>query len=222
MHRASSTLSNVSNVSDNIDDERRPLKRSHDGRGKAGPVSFGGPPAKKKKAQRLMVDQPNPLNNDNSTITLHPDKLTELDLFRGDIALLHGKRSHTAVAVALTDETCDVNKVKMNKVLRKNLRVRLGDTIRVHPGGMDIPFGKRIHILPIEDTVQDITGNLFEVYLKPYFSEAYRPVCKGDCFSVHRAMKTVEFKVVETDPAPYCIVAQDTVIHSEGDALKRE
>lgn len=35
-------------------------------------------------------------------------------------------------------------------------------------------------------------------------------------------MKTVEFKVVETDPAPYCIVAQDTVIHSEGEALKRE
>lgn len=217
MHRASSTLSNVSNVSDDIDDERRPLKRTHDGRGKPGPESS----LKKKKTQRLMVDQPTSLIDD-SIITLHPDKLTELELFRGDIALLRGKRHHTAVAVALTDETCDVNKVKMNKVLRKNLRVRLGDTVRVHPGGMDIPVGKRIHVLPIEDTVQDITGNLFEVYLRPYFSEAYRPVSKGDCFSVHRAMKTVEFKVVETDPVPYCIVAQDTVIHSEGEALKRE
>ena len=27
-------------------------------------------------------------------------------------------------------------------------------------------------------------------------------------------MRTVEFKVVETDPAEYCIVAQDTVIHA--------
>lgn len=27
-------------------------------------------------------------------------------------------------------------------------------------------------------------------------------------------MRTVEFKVVETDPAEYCIVAQDTVIHT--------
>ena len=83
------------------------------------------------------------------------------------------------MAVALTYETCGVNKVKMNKVLRKNLRVRLGDTARVYPGGMDIPFGKRIHILPIEDTVQDITGNLFEVYLKPYFSEAIASVYTG-------------------------------------------
>jgi hypothetical protein len=27
-------------------------------------------------------------------------------------------------------------------------------------------------------------------------------------------MRTVEFKVIETDPAEFCIVAQDTVIHT--------
>ena len=35
-------------------------------------------------------------------------------------------------------------------------------------------------------------------------------------------MRAVEFKVVETDPAPYCIVAPDTVIHCEGEPIKRE
>lgn len=35
-------------------------------------------------------------------------------------------------------------------------------------------------------------------------------------------MRTVEFKVVETDPAEYCIVAQDTTIFCEGDPVKRE
>ncbi|KAL0953899.1 hypothetical protein HGRIS_005066 [Hohenbuehelia grisea] len=35
-------------------------------------------------------------------------------------------------------------------------------------------------------------------------------------------MRTVEFKVIETDPAEFCIVAQDTVIHTEGDPVKRE
>ena len=35
-------------------------------------------------------------------------------------------------------------------------------------------------------------------------------------------MRAVEFKVVETEPAPYCIVAQDTVIHCEGEPIKRE
>ncbi|CAH7683830.1 hypothetical protein PPACK8108_LOCUS17583 [Phakopsora pachyrhizi] len=33
---------------------------------------------------------------------------------------------------------------------------------------------------------------------------------------------SVVFKVVETNPAEYCIVAQDTVIHTKGDPIKRE
>ena len=32
----------------------------------------------------------------------------------------------------------------------------------------------------------------------------------------------MEFMVVETDPAFYCIVAPDTVIHCEGEPIKRE
>ena len=56
---------------------------------------------------------------------------------------------------------------------------------------------------------------------------------------VRGGMRTVEFKVIETDPAEFCIVAQDTVIHTgpfqyalgshlsayfslEGDPVKRE
>lgn len=64
--------------------------------------------------------------------------------------------------------------------------------------------------------------NLFDVYLKPYFLEAYRPIHKGDLFLVRGGMRAVEFKVVETDPSPYCIVAPDTLIHCEGDPIKRE
>lgn len=121
----------------------------------------------------------------------------------------------------------------------------------------DVKYGKRIHVLPIDDTVEGITGNLFEVYLKPYFLEAYRPIRKGnkslcdkgtthlklylmasqwhhssemniilfflgDIFLVRGGMRAVEFKVVETDPSPYCIVAPDTVIHCEGEPIKRE
>eukprot|EP00804_Cyclotella_cryptica_P003153 CCRYP_013766-RA/>CCRYP_013766-RA protein AED:0.06 eAED:0.06 QI:86/1/1/1/1/1/7/2626/770 len=176
---------------------------------------------KKRKPYRLVVDQPGH-GVDNSVVYLHPTKLTELQLFRGDAVLLKGRLQHTTVAIALTDETCDVSKVKMNRSIRKNLRVHLGDIITVQPKGIDIPFGKRVHILPMEDTIQKISGDLFEVYLKPYFLDAYRPVKKGDYFTVQRAMHTVEFKVVECDPSPYCIVAQDTVIHSEGTPLNRD
>merc|ERR1712186_150043 len=59
-------------------------------------------------------------------------------------------------------------------------------------------------------------------YLKPYFLEAYRPIHKGDNFIIRGGMRAVEFKVIETDPSPYCIVAPDTVIHCEGEPVKRE
>lgn len=45
---------------------------------------------------------------------------------------------------------------------------------------------------------------------------------KGDIFLVRGGMRAVEFKVIETDPGPYCIVAPDTMIHCEGEPIKRE
>lgn len=106
-------------------------------------------------------------------------------------------------------------------MVRNNLRVRLGDIVTVN-ACPDIKYGTRIHVLPIDDTIEGLTGNLFEVYLKPYFLEAYRPVRKGDSFLVRGGMRAVEFKVVETDPEEYCIVSPDTLIHYEGDPIKRE
>lgn len=48
-------------------------------------------------------------------------------------------------------------------------------------------------------------------------------VCfQGDTFLARAAMRSVEFKVVETDPEPYCIVAPDTEIFCEGDPIRRE
>ena len=44
----------------------------------------------------------------------------------------------------------------------------------------------------------------------------------GDIFLIRGGMRQVEFKVVETDPSPHCIVAPDTVIHCEGEPIKRE
>jgi transitional endoplasmic reticulum ATPase len=174
---------------------------------------------KKRSPNRLIVDDAT--NDDNSVISLSPNKMEELSLFRGDTVLIKGKKGRDTVCIVLADETCDDSSVRMNKIVRKNLRVRLADVVTVTNCG-DVPYGKRIHILPLDDTIEGVSGNLFDVYLKPYFLEAYRPVKKGDLFLVRAAMHPVEFKVVETDPAPYCIVAPDTVIHCEGEPVKRE
>ena len=42
----------------------------------------------------------------------------------------------------------------------------------------DVKYGKRIHVLPIDDTIEGLTGNLFDTFLKSYFLEAYRPLRK--------------------------------------------
>jgi len=174
----------------------------------------------KAKPNRLIVDDVVENNDDNSIVTLSEAKLEELGLFRGDTVLLKGKKRKETVCIVLGDSSCPNEKVRMNRCIRKNLRLRLGDQVTVQ-ACEDAKYGKRIHVLPIDDTVEGLTGSLFDVYLKPYFTEAYRPVHKGDLFIVRGGMRAVEFKVVETDPAPYCIVAPDTVIHTEGEPIKR-
>lgn len=55
-----------------------------------------------------------------------------------------------------------------------------------------------------------------------YFADAYRPVRKGDLFLVRAMMRSVEFKVMLTNPSEYCIVAPDTEIFCDGEPIKRE
>eukprot|EP00063_Salmo_salar_P042030 XP_014016865.1 PREDICTED: transitional endoplasmic reticulum ATPase-like [Salmo salar] len=130
----------------------------------------------KTRPNRLIVDES--INEDNSVVSLSQAKMDELQLFRGDTVLMKGKKRRESVCIVLSDDTCSDEKIRMNRVVRNNLRVRLGDVISIQPCP-DVKYGKRIHVLPIDDTVEGITGNLFEVYLKPYFLEAYRPIRKG-------------------------------------------
>ncbi|KAG0311499.1 AAA ATPase cdc48 [Linnemannia gamsii] len=174
---------------------------------------------KKAAPNKLIVDDAT--NDDNSVLALSTATMEKLQFFRGDMVLVKGKKRRDTVLIVLADDSVEDSKVRINKVVRQNLRVRLGDIVSLHTC-TDIKYGKRIHVLPVDDTVEGVTGNLFEVYLKPYFLEAYRPVRKGDLFLVRGGMRAVEFKVIETDPADYCIVAQDTVIHCEGEPIKRE
>merc|ERR1711892_711948 len=174
---------------------------------------------KKSKPNRLIVEDA--VNDDNSVVALSLAKMDELQLFRGDTVLLKGKKRKESVCIVLSDDTVGDEKIRMNRVVRNNLRLRLGDVVAIQ-SCPDVKYGKRIHVLPIDDSVEGLTGNWFEVYLKPYFLEAYRPVHKDDTFIVRGGMRAVEFKIVEADPSPYCVVAPDTVIHCEGEPVKRE
>ena len=60
----------------------------------------------------------------------------------------------------------------MNKVVRSNLSVRVGDVVSVHQCP-DMKYGKRVHILPIDDTIEGVNGKFFDAYLKRKFPLLY-------------------------------------------------
>lgn len=70
--------------------------------------------------------------------------------------LIRGKKRKLTCAVALLPQKNDTDltedKIRMNKIIRNNLRVRLGDVVTVLPCS-DIPNGTKIHILPMSDTI---------------------------------------------------------------------
>ncbi|CAN6354697.1 unnamed protein product [Urochloa humidicola] len=187
-------------------------------------AASSSPPAmtKKRAANRLVVEEATAID-ENSICNMHPAVMEELSIFCGDIVLLKGKRRRDTVCMAIPDEECSESKIKINKVARSNLRVRLADVVSVHPCH-DAKYGTRVQVLPLDDTVEGITGDLFRDYLKTYFADAYRPVRKGDLFLVRGGMRSVEFKVVDIEPTgvEYCIVANETEIFCDGEPVKRE
>ena len=109
----------------------------------------------------------------------------------------------------------------MNKTIRKNLRIRLGDVVSVKAAGQ-VPNLTKIHVLPLSDTIEGLKGDLTQTYLIPYFKDAYRPVKKGDLFIVRGNFKPVEFKIVATEPKQFGIVAPSTMLYTEGEPIDRQ
>jgi transitional endoplasmic reticulum ATPase len=176
---------------------------------------------RKKAPHRLMVEEA--INDDNSVVQMTQKKMDELKIFKAETVLLKGKKRKETLAFALPDEskTLGDDKIRMNKVVRRNIRERLSDIVSVTKQP-NVPMGKRVHILPFEDTIEGLTGDLTQTYLIPYFKDVFRPVHKGDTFLVRGGFRPVEFKVVETDPENYCIVGTQTMIFTEGEPIKRE
>ena len=83
----------------------------------------------------------------------------------------------------MSSEDVDDGKVQ---VARNNLRIKLGDLVHVQEL-QNVEYRERIHVLPFDDSVEGLSGNIFDVHIKPYFLEARRPVSKG----VH-ALRTIQ------------------------------
>lgn len=58
--------------------------------------------SKKRSPNRLIVDDAT--NDDNSVVSLSPNKMEQLQLFRGDTVLIKGKKGRDTVCIVLADE----------------------------------------------------------------------------------------------------------------------
>lgn len=72
-----------------------------------------------------------------------------------------------------------------------------------------------------------MSGDIFDVFIKPYFKDKCLPLRLGDTFIARGGMRAVEFKVVSIEglngeDSEYCLVGKDTVVYLEEEALKRE
>eukprot|EP00727_Mastigamoeba_balamuthi_P010790 m51a1_g6333 putative cell division cycle protein 48 homolog (198) ;mRNA; f:17625-18328 len=189
-------------------------------------------------------------DGDNSVLSLHPTKAEQLGVFRGDIVILKrvssrppcASRSSTSPlassrlstpgatppaalaretpCIALLDEHVPLHKVRANGVVRANICARAGDAVVVVPVG-NVPSARCVEIVPLADTLDGVTSDLFESFLKPYFRDAWRPVRVGDRFTCKGGLRMVEFEVLLTDPMPMAVVAPETVIFCDGDPVNR-
>lgn len=73
---------------------------------------------------RLIVEEA--IDDENSVGVLHPKKVEQLRLVSGDIIFVTGKCRRWTCVVVMVDNTLDEGKIRLNKVIRRNLHIRLG------------------------------------------------------------------------------------------------
>lgn len=117
--------------------------------------------------------------------------------------------------------------MKSNGPFRSGARVLLGDTVTITPQP-DLKFAKSVTVLAFKDTLDGLSGDIFDVFVKPYFKDNFRPLHKGDTFFARGGMRAVEFKVVEIqggddEEMEYCIVGPDTEVFFDiNDSIGRD
>ena len=76
----------------------------------------------------IVDDSP---SDEPSTVALEPSKMEALELFEGDYVLLRGKKKKSTIAIVTADESASSAKIRIPKIIRSNIRIRLGDTVSV-------------------------------------------------------------------------------------------
>jgi transitional endoplasmic reticulum ATPase len=97
--------------------------------------------------------------------------------------LLKGRGCRDTVALVPSDNFIEPVKIQMNKCIQQNRYFFLGDIASIFSCS-DCPTCTRVAILPFKDTVELLSGHLFDTFLKPFFASTYRLIQKLDTFTI--------------------------------------
>ena len=165
-------------------------------------------------------------SDDNSIMSLHPKRMEDLGLFNGDTVKIKGRRGRETVCVVVPEEKMMEDNIGLPKTAMDWLRLTENkDRVKIAQFP-DIANAKRVHVLPFQYSMGTFEGDVFDVFLKPYFFENYRPVHAGEVLPVYNKEldMTIMFKIMQIDDeeTEYGVVAPETVVYTEGDPLERD
>ncbi len=179
--------------------------------------------ARRNRPNAFVVEEQASSDTNQSVVAISPNKMDELGIFNGDTVIVRGKRRKDTILLAMAEEGLPSNVLRLSTIARGNVNLKLGDVAMVHEAP-DIRYGTVVHVLPFKKDVEGISGELFETFLQPYFSDQFKPLKKGDQFVCKGAMREVHFRVISIDvdgqeDVEYCFVNEDTEIFCEGEPL---
>lgn len=94
-------------------------------------------------------------NGDNSQVVINSNKLEALDLFQNDYVRLKGRFNRHTYAIVQADPEANPIRIRMNRVMRQNLSVNLGDLIILTPAP-NLQYSSRIKIIPFMDDLEGL------------------------------------------------------------------
>lgn len=160
---------------------------------------------------------------DGSVVGVSVNRMNEMDIFQGDAILIKGKKRRESLFIVKRMDIPD-NKIVLVRDGCENLRVRVGDFVKVYKLVSDTPMVKKATILPVKEDVENIEGNIYEILLKPYFEAMVRPLHLGDVINIKTYNQIIRFKVMQIDAGgkKYGIVGDTTEIFCDGEVTDAE
>ncbi|KFG60440.1 cell division protein CDC48AP [Toxoplasma gondii RUB] len=188
---------------------------------------------------------------DPSVVFLSPRDMAALQVQRGDVVLLSGRRKRETVAIAMPDRSLEARHVVLHAHALKNIKLHAQDAIKVTPQRL-LPHARRVFVLPFSDTLGDVRDGgagrsegrdrdasgekpSVEAVATKFFRHTSRPVKLGDQFVLefpvhakgeHGATGKVEVKVMQIDTdgkddQEVALVDDATELICEGEPLDR-